>query len=619
MGTDPNKMKLLLGLLGVSLGFESELIRSKRSAAQQCAEWRSNCQWDVDDGMYTDMASCMSDVDPSGLCSGAGTGDGEDDNQCQAYTYEGKTGCCPENMDVAYYWPEDRQVLSAKGPRPLAPKETCPNGCDVATDVDQFACAYYTRVSELNKVFAELEEFLDSDLKSIIDFKTKFVRRYNEVKVNSVRSAKKMQKIRSVIMEIVGVVQENEQLIAELEGEIANVNLKIEKINLDLTNLHQFCKVGKQCAKQCFFGPELFGGIKTDCAEYYHNSFWKRSDNPSHWQGMPQSGVYIIQPSPSLAPKYAYCDQKTDGGGWTLLQHKGISNESLWEQYDAPIDDDQNPNKYRANWNQPMSAYKNGFGWVSCNGESDYWMGLDYMSALTYRAKSGPVRLRVDIKDWEGKDFWGYYDKFAIRDARRSYQMTAGSYSGVGSYSIGDAWGGVGWDGEDRNMFYTRSSGMKFSTKDVDNDRFCFVQKKVRNNYGVEMPVFNKDDVASGCGKAAEANPQAWQTSREFKEWSSCAGQDGAGFWYNRCSAGNLNGHVYYKGAYNLKELRVDSLHGEPVMRDHDDGMIWGTLNRGRDYAFMLSEMRVRPRNFRTAHVYETRRNGGELDEERKN
>ena len=59
---------------------------------------------------------------------------------------------------------------------------------------------------------------MDSDLKSIIDFKTKFVRRYNEVKVNSVRSAKKMQKIRSVIMEIVGVVQENEQLIAELEG-----------------------------------------------------------------------------------------------------------------------------------------------------------------------------------------------------------------------------------------------------------------------------------------------------------------------------------------------------------------------------------------------------------------
>ena len=130
------------------------------------------------------------------------------------------------------------------------------------------------------------------------------------------------------------------------------------------------------------------------------------------------------------------------------------------------------------------------------------------------------------------------------------------------------------------------------------------------------MPVFNKDDVASGCGKAAEANPQAWQTSREFKEWSSCAGQDGAGFWYNRCSAGNLNGHVYQGGYYKLKELAIGS--HEPIIREHDDGLIWGTLGKGRDYSFMLGEMRVRPKNFQTrSGQKQTRRGGSPLEEER--
>merc|ERR1712136_605013 len=109
------------------------------------------------------------------------------------------------------------------------------------------------------------------------------------------------------------VTQENDILIRELEGEVAEVQVKVTKIDTDLANLHQFCKIGKQCAKQCYFPPELFGGIKKDCAAYYHSNYWQKAGNP-------------------------------------------------------------------ADWHQPMSAYKNGFGWLSCNGESDYWIGLDYMS-----------------------------------------------------------------------------------------------------------------------------------------------------------------------------------------------------------------------------------------------
>ena len=131
-----------------------------------------------------------------------------------------------------------------------------------------------------------------------------------------------MMEIQQLITSIVRVTQENDILIKELEGEVAQVQIQVTSIDTDLANLHAFCKVGKQCAKQCYFPPELFGGVKSDCAEYYHSNYWQQAGNPSEWFGMPQSGIYIIQPNPNLTPKYAYCDQKTDGGGWTLLQHK---------------------------------------------------------------------------------------------------------------------------------------------------------------------------------------------------------------------------------------------------------------------------------------------------------
>ena len=86
-------------------------------------------------------------------------------------------------------------------------------------------------------------------------------------------------------------------------------------------------------------------------------------------------------------------------------------------------------------------------------------------------------------------------------------------------------------------------------------------------------------------------------------KWGSCAQQDGAGFWYNRCSAGNLNGKVYEGGYYKLKTISITRESGEireMLKNDHDDGLIWTTLhNKGKDYSFMMGEIRVRPRNFK--------------------
>merc|ERR1712136_358426 len=112
-------------------------------------------------------------------------------------------------------------------------------------------------------------------------------------------------------------------------------------------------------------------------------------------------------------------------------------------------------------------------------------------------------------------------------------------------------------------------------------------------------------------------------STSQIAKWGSCAQQDGAGFWYNRCSAGNLNGAVYKGGYYQLKTISITNERGEQhsMMRNnHDDGLIWTTLhNKGKDYSFMMAELRVRPRNFRpiqrdASKSSKTLRNGGQPD-----
>ena len=126
-----------------------------------------------------------------------------------------------------------------------------------------------------------------------------------------------------------------------------------------------------------------------------------------------------------------------------------------------------------------MTAYKNGFGWLSCNGESDYWIGLDYMSAMSYRQSA---RLRIDLKDWDNADYWGYYDKFFVLPESRGYKLIADQYSGVGSYSIGDAWGGVAFGGRRKNK------GKLFEST-LLGDRLGDRHSEVHHQLSCHMPI----------------------------------------------------------------------------------------------------------------------------------
>ena len=174
-----------------------------------------------------------------------------------------------------------------------------------------------------------------------------------------------------------------------------------------------------------------------------------------------------------------------DGGGWVVFQRRM----------------DGTFNFYR-NW----ADYVKGFG--DLNGE--FWLGLNKIHRLTQAANS---ILRVDLADFEGGKRYANYSTFQVLDSSRKYQLNIGGYSG-------DA-------GDD----LTGHTGMKFSTKDQDNDR----------------------------------HPDG-----------NCAIYCKGAWWYKACHASNLNGR-YLSGQ-----------HGT-----HADGINWYNW-KGHYYSLKTTEMKLR-------------------------
>ena len=116
---------------------------------------------------------------------------------------------------------------------------------------------------------------------------------------------------------------------------------------------------------------------------------------------------------------------ETDGGGWTVFQRRK----------DGSVD-------FFLNW----TDYEEGFG--DLNGE--FWLGLSKIHRLTQDGTD--YTLRVDLEDFENEIRYAKYSTFNIGDTTTDYTITVGGYSG---------------DAGDSLVYH---NGMKFSTKDRDND-----------------------------------------------------------------------------------------------------------------------------------------------------
>ena len=125
-----------------------------------------------------------------------------------------------------------------------------------------------------------------------------------------------------------------------------------------------------------------------------------------------------------------YCDSKSDGGGWLVVQRRkdgSVSFDRGWVEYEE------------------------GFG--DLNGE--FWYGLQPLHCLT---SQGQWELRIDLTHTNGTKTYLHYKQFAIGSASDNYPLQVSQYKGI--YPIDPFNYGGNY----------RLNGMKFTTKDRDND-----------------------------------------------------------------------------------------------------------------------------------------------------
>uniref|UniRef100_A0A8C9RKH8 Fibrinogen gamma chain n=1 Tax=Scleropages formosus TaxID=113540 RepID=A0A8C9RKH8_SCLFO len=237
-------------------------------------------------------------------------------------------------------------------------------------------------------------------------------------------------------------------------------------------------------------------------------------------RGARTSGLYYIKPLKDKEQFLVYCEIDNYGRGWTVLQRRR----------DGSVD-----------FSRPWIPYKEGFGYLSPDDTTEFWLGNEKMHLLT---KQPPVAyvLRVELKDWDGNKRYADYHTFRVAPETDQYRLTYAFYQGG---DAGDAFDGVDFKGDSSDKFSTSHNGMQFSTSDRDNDKY-------------------------------EQN---------------CALQDGSGWWMNRCHAAHLNGKYYRGGKYSEKDVGGTGF---------DNGIIWATWH-DRWYSLKETTMKIIPINKLTA------------------
>ena len=122
---------------------------------------------------------------------------------------------------------------------------------------------------------------------------------------------------------------------------------------------------------------------------------------------------------------HGYCDAVTDGGGWLVVQRRRLGD---------------------VDFNRGWVEYEEGFGSLT----GDLWYGLRPLHCLT---NQGQWQLRIDFTFTNGTKSYLSYNRFSVGPANSRYQLNISGFTGINT-----------------NPFDSLN-GMKFTTKDRDNDK----------------------------------------------------------------------------------------------------------------------------------------------------
>ncbi|XP_078700937.1 fibrinogen-like protein 1 [Branchiostoma floridae x Branchiostoma belcheri] len=169
------------------------------------------------------------------------------------------------------------------------------------------------------------------------------------------------------------------------------------------------------------------------------DDFWRTTyfDDCSEWytsqaiSGSISSGVFSIKPVHVAHPISVYCDQTTDGGGWTVIQRRFDGSLEFFREF---------------------GAYRDGFG----DSSGEYWLGLENIYRITAQ---NAYEVYIELEDWSGNVKHARYSSFSVGPGD-DYILSVGGYSGTAG-----------------NGFVLSSSsytnnGMKFSARWHDRDTY---------------------------------------------------------------------------------------------------------------------------------------------------
>lgn len=294
-----------------------------------------------------------------------------------------------------------------------------------------------------------------------------------------------------------------EKSILAQEDQINQLQSTLQANERKMVDLKQMAlQLDQICKEPCKDTVEIQPITGKDCQEIAN-------------KGGKVSGLYYVKPARAPEAFLVYCEIDSFGSGWTVLQRRR----------DGSVD-------FNRNWIQ----YKEGFGYLSPDDKTEFWLGNEKMHLLSVQS-TVPYVLRIEMVDWEGNKKYADYATFKIGPEIDSYRLTYAYYH---AGDAGDAFDGFSFGSDTSDKYFTSHNGMQFSTPDKDNDKF-------------------------------EGN---------------CALEEGSGWWMNRCHAAQLNGKYYPGGKYTEK----DHPSGQ------DNGIIWVSWH-DRWYSLKETTMKIIPIN----------------------
>ncbi|KAF6031753.1 hypothetical protein EB796_009960 [Bugula neritina] len=132
--------------------------------------------------------------------------------------------------------------------------------------------------------------------------------------------------------------------------------------------------------------------------------------------GHNETGVYTIYPTGHADSSIdVFCDQETDGGGWTVFQRRMDGSEDFYRHwYD----------------------YKVGFG----NLSGEFWLGNENVVAVLRAADNN--ELRVELESFANELAYAKYSSFNIGDESTKFKLSVSGYTGTAGDSLGNVHNG---------------------------------------------------------------------------------------------------------------------------------------------------------------------------------